>query len=60
MRDKKNPGRRQASLNKEQNGKLSRRDFMGAAAAATAFTFVPRFVLGGARYIPPSEKLNVA
>ncbi len=53
MRDRKN-------LNKEQNGKLSRRDFMGAAAAAAAFTIVPRSVLGGTRHIPPSEKLNVA
>jgi len=33
---------------------------MGAAAAAAAFTFIPRHVLGGARYISPSEKLNVA
>jgi predicted dehydrogenase len=33
---------------------------MGAAATATAFTFIPRHVLGGARYISPSEKLNVA
>jgi predicted dehydrogenase len=46
---------------------------MGAAAAAAAFTIVPRSVLGGPRpswlalrsqaetgYIPPSEKLNVA
>jgi predicted dehydrogenase len=47
-------------LNKEQNRKISRRDFMGAAAAAAVFTFVPRHVLGGARYISPSEKLNVA
>lgn len=47
-------------LSKEQNRKISRRDFMGAAAAAAAFTFVPRHVLGGARYISPSDKLNVA
>jgi len=33
---------------------------MGAAAAAAAFTFVPRHVLGGTRYTSPSEKLNVA
>ncbi|NQT00843.1 MAG: Gfo/Idh/MocA family oxidoreductase [Planctomycetes bacterium] len=44
----------------EQNKKMSRRDFMGAAAAATAFTIVPRFVLGGRRNIAPSEKLNIA
>jgi len=53
MRDRKN-------LNKERNRKISRRDFMGAAAAAAAFTFVPRHVLGGRRYISPSDKLNVA
>ena len=47
-------------LSKEQNRKISRRDFMSAAAAAAAFTFVPRHVLGGARYTSPSEKLNVA
>ena len=40
---------------------LSRREFLGsAAAAAAAFTIVPRSVLGGPRHIPPSEKLNVA
>ena len=44
----------------DKKKKLSRRDFMSAAAAATAFTFVPRHVLGGARYISPSEKLSIA
>jgi predicted dehydrogenase len=40
---------------------ISRREFMGgAAAAAMAFTIVPRHVLGGAGNTPPSEKLNVA
>jgi predicted dehydrogenase len=39
---------------------LSRRDFMGAAAAVAAFTIVPRHVLGGAGQTPPSEKVNVA
>ncbi len=48
------------NLNKEQNRKLSRRDFMGTAAVAAAFTFVPRHVLGGRRFISPSGKLNVA
>ncbi|UCD30485.1 MAG: Gfo/Idh/MocA family oxidoreductase, partial [Planctomycetota bacterium] len=46
-------------LNKDKR-KLSRREFMGTAAAAAAFAFVPRHVLGGARYISPSEKLNIA
>jgi hypothetical protein len=40
--------------------KISRRRFMGAAATAAAFTIVPRHVLGGARHVPPSEKLNIA
>jgi len=40
--------------------KISRRDFMGAAAAVAAFTIVPRHVLGGPGKTPPSEKLNIA
>ncbi|OHB55602.1 MAG: hypothetical protein A2173_01450 [Planctomycetes bacterium RBG_13_44_8b] len=40
--------------------KISRRDFMGAAATMAAFTIVPRSVLGGAGNVPPSEKLNIA
>lgn len=39
----------------------SRRDFIKTAAATVAaFTVVPRHVLGGARFVPPSEKVNVA
>ncbi|MBN2315178.1 MAG: Gfo/Idh/MocA family oxidoreductase [Sedimentisphaerales bacterium] len=53
MRDDNKP-------NETKNRKLSRRDFMGAAAAATAFTVVPRHVLGGPRQVAPSEKLNIA
>jgi len=37
--------------------KLSRRAFLGAA---TAFTIVPRHVLGGTAYAAPSDKLNIA
>jgi predicted dehydrogenase len=40
--------------------KISRRGFMSAAATAATFTIVPRHVLGGARHVPPSEKLNIA
>jgi predicted dehydrogenase len=43
-----------------QDGRWSRRHFMGAAAAAAAFTIVPSHVLGGANGTPPSEKLNIA
>jgi len=53
MKQKKNSNRKK--------DRISRRDFFGSAAvAATAFTIVPRHVLGGAGYTPPSEKLNVA
>ena len=44
-----------------KNKNISRRKFLGSTAAAvSAFTIVPRHVLGGAGYTPPSEKLNVA
>ena len=44
-----------------KNQTLSRRSFLGGAAVvATAFTVVPRHVLGRAGYTPPSEKLNIA
>jgi len=45
---------------KRQEGKISRRDFMGAAAAVAAFTVVPQSVLGGAGNTPPSGKINLA
>ncbi|MBN2138377.1 MAG: Gfo/Idh/MocA family oxidoreductase [Sedimentisphaerales bacterium] len=40
--------------------KLSRRDFVGSAAAFAGFAVVPRHVLGGAGNTSPSEKLNIA
>jgi len=39
---------------------ITRRQFLSAAAAAAAFTIVPRHVLGGPRHVAPSEKLNIA
>lgn len=40
---------------------LSRRQFMlTSGAAATAFSIVPRHVLGGAGFVPPSEKITMA
>src|SRR2546429_9653319 len=40
---------------------LSRRKFMLAGgAAAAAFTIVPRHVLGGPGFVPPSEKITLA
>lgn len=39
----------------------TRRHFIKTAATAvTAFQFLPRHVLGGPRFVPPSEKVNVA
>jgi predicted dehydrogenase len=43
------------------NDSVSRRNFLKkTAAAAMGFSIVPRWVLGGAGYIPPSEKVNIA
>ncbi|MBD3289696.1 twin-arginine translocation signal domain-containing protein [candidate division KSB1 bacterium] len=42
------------------SGKMTRRDFLGGAATAAAgFMIVPRHVLGGPGYMPPSDKLNI-
>jgi predicted dehydrogenase len=38
----------------------SRRDFLKAGAAAAVFTIVPRHVLGGRGFVPPSDKVNIA
>jgi len=41
-----------------KNKNISRRKFLGSAGAAvTAFTIVPRHVLGGAGYTPPRPAL---
>jgi predicted dehydrogenase len=41
--------------------KASRREFIKAGAAAAAvFTIVPRHVLGGPGFVPPSDKVNIA
>ena len=40
---------------------ISRRKFIkGAAATSAAFIVVPRHVIGGAGFIAPSDKLNIA
>jgi predicted dehydrogenase len=53
--------KKQKQTSNQQNRKISRRDFMGSAAAAVAaFTIVPRHVLGQPSNPPPSEKLNIA
>ena len=53
----KNPLQSQSKL----EGSISRRKFLGqSAAAAVGFTIVPRRVLGGTGYVPPSDKVNIA
>jgi len=52
--------REQDSPKNANIGALSRRRFVGSAAAAAAFSVVPRHVLGGPRHVAPSEKLNIA
>jgi predicted dehydrogenase len=51
----------QESNTQGRKNKISRRVFIGASAVtAASLTIVPRYVLGGAGSIPPSEKLNIA
>ena len=40
--------------------KLTRREFVGTTAAASAFAVVPAHVLGGSRHTAPSDKLHIA
>src|ERR1035437_59104 len=42
------------------SGQLSRRSFLAATAVVSAFTIVPRHVLGGSGQTPPSAQLNLA
>ena len=46
---------------KRSSRSVSRRKFMAeTAAAAVGFSIVPRSVLGGVGYVPPSDKVNLA
>ena len=46
---------------KTENSKCTRRQFLGrTAGAAAAFTLVPRCVLGGPKFVAPSEKVYIA
>lgn len=39
---------------------VTRRDLLKSAALTAAFTIVPRHVLGGPKFVAPSEKVNIA
>jgi len=47
-------------MDKNNKSHCSRREFTAAAFSAAAFTIVPRHVLGGAGFTPPSDKINLA
>src|SRR5262245_29510014 len=50
-----------APKNKFPSVSVSRRRFIAASGvAASAFAIVPRHVLGGAGFVPPSEKITLA
>jgi len=46
--------------NKSDAPKSSRRTFLGATAGGALATIVPRHVLGGTGFVPPSERINLA
>ncbi|MBC8032880.1 MAG: Gfo/Idh/MocA family oxidoreductase [Chitinophagaceae bacterium] len=46
--------------NGQAHALTTRRKFLKNAAGASAFFIVPRFVLGGKGYIPPSDRLIIA
>jgi predicted dehydrogenase len=45
---------------KSDGSEVSRRGFLAATAGSLGFSIVPRHVLGGPGYTPPSERVNVA
>lgn len=47
-------------MGKDQKPNYSRRAFLKNAAAASTLFIVPRHVLGGQGFIPPSDQLNLA
>ncbi len=52
--------KKEESKNESKTG-MSRRSFIGKTTLATAaFSIVPRHVLGGKGFVPPSDKLNIA
>jgi predicted dehydrogenase len=51
----------EATRSRAARSELTRRSFLGAAGAGAAgFTIVPRHVLGGAPFVAPNDKVNIA
>src|ERR1700680_1027155 len=57
MNTKNHPG---TSSGPPEPRHLPRRQLVTGGAAAAAFTIVPRHVLGGPGFVPPSEKITLA
>src|SRR5438128_551969 len=58
---KEQPDTPHSAVSTSDSARLSRRKFMlTSGAAAAAFTIVPRHVLGGPGFVPPSEKITLA
>src|SRR5262245_51952126 len=47
-------------MDKNNKRYCSRREFTAAAVSTAALTIVPRHVLGGPGFVPPSDKINLA
>src|SRR5262249_12349146 len=47
-------------MDKNDKRYCSRREFTAAAVSTAAFTIVPRHVLGGTGFTPPSDKITLA
>lgn len=46
-------------MSRHSGPRIGRRAFLSGAAAASVFTIVPRHVLGGPHFVPPSELINI-
>jgi predicted dehydrogenase len=46
-------------MDKKNKSQCTRREFTAAAVSTAAFTIVPRRVLGGPGFTPPSDKINL-
>src|ERR1700739_1774224 len=58
MKEKQAAGTKSST---KPSSSFSRRKFLGqSAAAAIGFSIVPRHVLGGVGFVPPSDKVNIA
>ena len=50
----------QPSSQQAPKNAVTRRKFLATSATAAAFTIIPRSALGGAGYVPPSDRVNIA